>query len=74
MAQAGFFPPYVNDPNETTDQLVFIDDPAQMFEPWEFHQLILFDRDVFAILPHLLDLHFVNDLFAMGKYKRFSAD
>lgn len=67
-------PAYVNNSNETTDQLVLVDNSAQIFEPWEFHHLINFARDVLAILPHLLDLHLVNDLFAMGKYERLSAD
>ena len=67
-------PAYVNDSNETTDQLVLVDNSAKILEPWELNKPIIFDRDVLTILPDLLGLHPVNDLFAMGKDERLSAD
>lgn len=74
MTQAGFLPAYVNYFDKTSDQLVLVDDSAQMSESWKFLYLSIFDRDIFTIVPHLLDLHLIRDCLIIGEYERLSAD
>ena len=67
MSQAGFFMAYENNPDITSDQLVFFDNSAQIFESWKFHYLTNFDRDILSTLPHLPDLHLVSELFVINE-------
>lgn len=74
MSQAGFFMAYENDPDITSDQLVFFNNSTQVFESWKFHYLTNFDRDILSTLPHLLDLHLVCELFVIDKLTRLFAN
>lgn len=53
MTEAGFFPAYVNYPDKTSDQLVFVDRPLELIIGEKFLYPIIFDRDLLAIPPHL---------------------
>jgi len=52
MTEAGFFPAYVNYPDQTSDQLVFVDGPLELIIRKKFLYLLIFDRDILAIPSH----------------------
>jgi len=52
MAEPGFLPADVNDPNGTADQLILVDYALQMFIARKLHDLAFNYRDLNSILAH----------------------
>lgn len=52
MAELGFFTADVNDPNDTTDQLILVDYALQLSIAWKLFDLAFNYRDLSSILAH----------------------